>query len=129
MIGSIDKSWDVNLFLTKKEVKQLKEVTLEGILVKLDIPKIQSPVIISVNKDPKNYIVNASGAQLTEWKDDRYIFLISEITHKIIETGSGVIEWRYTGGLDGSKFRIVNTGKYKELNHLRGQISWYVKNL
>ncbi len=80
MIGSIDGDWDVNLFLDKKEIKQLKNNSLEGILVKIHMPKIQLPVILSVNKDPKNYIVNASGAELKEWKNDRYVFLISEIT-------------------------------------------------
>lgn len=53
MIASIDGEYDISLYLTAKEVEDLPNKTIEGVLVKLKTPGRQGLVSISLNEERK----------------------------------------------------------------------------
>ena len=54
MIACVDSEKDITVYLTDKEVDDISNRVVEGVLVRLHRPKQQGKLYISVNNERKN---------------------------------------------------------------------------
>jgi len=113
MIASIDHQADITLYLEAEEVKKLGSQRLEGVLVKIQKPKRQGTICLSVNDARKNE--NGSGIGIS----DKGYWGVQESFCIEVFMGTGCYKILRERGriglrqrmLDGSKVNIYDRSK------------------
>lgn len=102
MIGGIDFQADIDLYLDAEELERLLNATIEGVLIKIQEPKRQETISISINDARKNE--NGFGSGL----DDKQYWGIQEGFRVDAFMGS---EWYQELQERGSWHQTKNAGR------------------
>ena len=120
MIGSIDYQADILLYLEAEEIKKLQNGRLEGVLVKMQKPKMQGIIGISIN-DARKY-ENGFGIGVDDKKywgvSDGFhleLFMGAEWYNEFVERG--VVGLRQQM-MDGSKVQVYDKSKLSFSNKM-----------
>jgi len=122
MFGSIDSEQDIDIFLTQKEIEQLSSRPLEGIIIKKREPKIQNPLILSIDKEKSRDRIGV------EEKASVYQVFISPEYHDMLKE-NGSVGTRYD--TLGSKIDLVEESHAENMSDFRFELrllKTYVKH-
>lgn len=116
MIGRVYFDGDVQLYLVAGEVEVLQKEALEGVLVRVEKPKRQGSVSLSINDRRSNEGgagIGSDGSKYIGVLDDFHIdvFLGTPFYRLLLERGIVGLRW---GLRDGSKIRIADLSKTED---------------
>ena len=117
MIGSIDHKADIELFLEAEEVERLKDETIEGVLVKIQKPKMQGTITLCVNSadgvkiDDKQYWGVKDGFHLD-------VFMGAELYQQLRQRGIVGVRQRMR---DRSKIHIYDRTRLQGMDAIRAE--------
>jgi len=113
MLGGLSPQNDIDIFLTQKEIEELISQNLEGTIVKRREPKIQNPLILSINEE------KSRGRIGVEEQGGTYQVFISQEYFKMLRE-DGSVGTRYN--TLGDNIDIVEKSRAKEMDDFRFEL-------
>ncbi len=129
MIASIDSQKDIEIFLTAKELLLLKTQTLEGTIIRIEQPKIQTPLHLSFNEKRSYELGTGIGFDISKYHNPNFIlesFICIQLYEDLRTTGQTSTRHQLR---DGSKINLYTIDTITSLTKIHYEnLQFYVEN-